>query len=195
MRLYVVSRNEAKIRELDYLARLYGVILQSLGIPKIEVQSDRLEEVALHSATIAYLVSRKPIIVEDSGLYIKSLNMFPGALSSYVYRTIGIPGILKLMEGLEDREAIFESVIALAAPGLDGVKIFRGVARGYVSRSPKGSGGFGFDPIFIPSGYGKTFAEMSLEEKSAVSHRGEAFRALTQWLNDNCGRLRCWEWD
>ncbi|MEM0352242.1 MAG: XTP/dITP diphosphatase [Sulfolobales archaeon] len=194
MRLYIVSRNQGKIRELSYLSREHGIDLVPLDIPKVEVQSESIQEVALYSATVAYLTVRKPVIVEDSGLYIKKLKMFPGALSSYVYKTIGIHGILKLMEGVRDRDAVFKSVIALAAPRVRGVKLFQGVVYGTISEEPRGTGGFGFDPIFIPSGYTKTFAEMSIEEKNKVSHRAKAFRGLAEWLIKNCGKLLCHDW-
>ncbi|MEM0487382.1 MAG: non-canonical purine NTP pyrophosphatase, partial [Sulfolobales archaeon] len=71
MRLYIVSRNQGKIRELSYLSREHGIDLVPLDIPKVEVQSESIQEVALYSATVAYLTVRKPVIVEDSGLYIK----------------------------------------------------------------------------------------------------------------------------
>ncbi|MEM1622704.1 MAG: XTP/dITP diphosphatase [Sulfolobales archaeon] len=195
MRLYLVSRNQGKIKELSYLSREYGIELIPLDIPKVEVQSESLQEVALYSATVAYLTVRKPVIVEDSGLYIKQLKMFPGALSSYVYKTIGVRGVLKLMEGVKDRGAFFKSVIALAAPRVRGVKLFQGVVYGTISDEPRGTGGFGFDPIFIPSGYTKTFAEMSVEEKNKVSHRAKAFRGLAEWLAKNCEKLLCKDWE
>lgn len=195
MRLYLLSRNQGKIRELSHLAEGRGIELVPLDVPKVELQSESLLEIALYSAATAYLTVRKPIIVEDSGLYIEHLNTFPGAMSSYVYRTIGISGILKLMEGAKNRRATFESVIALAAPTLRGVKLFQGLVHGTISEEPRGAGGFGFDPIFIPDGYSKTFAEMDIEEKNAVSHRAAAFKAMSQWLLKNCGRISCQDWD
>lgn len=195
MRLYLVSKNRGKIRELSHLAKAYGIELVPLDVPKVEIQSESLLEIALYSAVTAYLTVKRPIIVEDSGLYIKHLNMFPGAMSSYVYKTIGIPGILKLMEGAKNREAIFESVIAIAAPTLEGIKLFRGLVYGSISEEPRGAEGFGFDPIFVPSNYHKTFAEMSIEEKNAISHRAAAFRAMSQWLLENCERLMCQNWE
>jgi len=182
MKLHLVSGNKGKIKELLQLAHMYGIDLAPLDVPKVEVQSDSLEDIALYSAISAYLSVKKPLIVEDSGLFIKSLNMFPGTLSSYVYRTIGIAGILKLMEGINNREAYFKSVIALVIPEEGEVKLFSGEVSGEISREPRGSGGFGFDPIFVPRGWDKTFAEMSIDEKNSVSHRATAFRSLAQWL-------------
>ncbi|MCX8184402.1 MAG: XTP/dITP diphosphatase [Sulfolobales archaeon] len=194
MKLYLISRNPGKIRELSQLAKAYQIELASIDIPKVEIQSESLTEIALYSVAIAYIITKKPVIVEDSGLYIKHLNMFPGALSSYVYKTIGISGILKLMNGIKDREAFFKSVIALAAPTLNGVKLFSGEVKGVISEEPRGFGGFGFDPIFIPNGHSRTFAEMSLEEKNTVSHRALAFKALSKWILENCESISCWSW-
>jgi XTP/dITP diphosphohydrolase len=126
-------------------------------------------------------MAKPPYIVEDSGLFIRALNWFPGTLSSQVFRKIGNRGILKLMEGVEDRYAVFRSAIALGL-GENVIKVFEGVAEGEVALEARGSGGFGYDPIFIPSGHRKTFAEMDVDEKNKVSHRGMAVRRLIEYL-------------
>jgi len=122
------------------------------------------------------------VFVEDAGLFIDALNGFPGPYSSYVYRTIGVEGVLKLVEG-KSRGAAFVSVIALYHPG-KGVRVFKGMCRGVIAQHPRGFSGFGFDPIFIPEGVGKTFAEMREDEKNKLSHRGEAARKLIEWLKN-----------
>lgn len=194
VRLYLASKNVGKISEIKKLGSYFGIEIVPVDLPKVEVQSESLEEVSLYSAVNAFLTFRRPLIVEDSGLYIEALNLFPGAYSSFVYKTIGIRGVLKLLEGVENRRACFKSVIALAAPNLSEVKLFTGVVHGVIATEPRGSGGFGFDPIFIPEGFSKTFAEMSEEEKNRVSHRGEAFRALASWLVENCAKISCHSW-
>ena len=194
VRLYLASRNAGKISELRKLGSCFGIEVVPVDLPKIEVQSESLEEISLYSAVNAFLTFRKPLIVEDSGLYIEALNLFPGAYSSFVYKTIGIRGVLKLLEGVENRRAYFKSVIALAAPNLPEVKLFTGVVRGVIATEPRGSRGFGFDPVFIPEGSSKTFAEMGEDEKNEVSHRGRAFRALASWLAENCARVSCHSW-
>jgi XTP/dITP diphosphohydrolase len=184
MKLHLVSGNKGKIKELLQLAHMYGIDLAPF--PQEATEKSRWVEKIVKSAKQTYKLcpyfDKKPLIVEDSGLFIKSLNMFPGTLSSYVYRTIGIAGILKLMEGISNREAYFKSVIALVIPEEGEVKLFSGEVSGEISREPRGSGGFGFDPIFVPRGWDKTFAEMSIDEKNSVSHRATAFRSLAQWL-------------
>ncbi len=179
--LYVVTSNYSKFNELKSIASKYGVNIEMLDVPKFEIQHDDLEAIASYAALAAALIARKPLIVEDSGLFIESLNGFPGALSSYVYKKIGIAGILKVLEGLSNRRAYFKSVIAYASIDYN-IKLFTGVVYGRISEKARGSNGFGFDPIFIPDGDTRTFAEMELEDKNRLSHRGAAFRKFLEWF-------------
>ncbi len=175
-KIAIATSNIHKVRELEQVLSKCSISLQQVDIPKVEIQSNDLQLVAINAAITAYNALRKPVIVEDAGLFIEALSGFPGSYSSYVYRTIGINGILKLLEGVDDRRAYFESVIALAYN--KGVISVRGRVYGSIATKPRGSGGFGFDPIFIPDGSTRTFAEMSLEEKNSYSHRGRAAREL-----------------
>ena len=183
-RIVFVTGNRHKVEEVNVVLRRCGYeAVPQANTVKMEIQSESLEEVAALAAAAAYTAIRRPLIVEDAGLFIKQLNGFPGPYSSYVYKTIGIRGVLKLLEGVDDREAEFVSVIALAYSG--GVRLFKGTVRGTIAEQPRGSGGFGFDPVFVPEGYTRTFAEMSVEEKTAVSHRGKAAQELCEWLVSN----------
>ena len=120
-------------------------------------------------------------MLEDSGLFIKALNGFPGVYSAYVFQTIGHLGILRLMEGIRERDARFESRIALCLP--DGnIELVSGTCPGTIPQTMRGSEGIGFDPVFIPKGDYRTFAEMSIEEKEVHSHRGQALSALRERL-------------
>jgi XTP/dITP diphosphohydrolase len=121
-----------------------------------------------------------PICVEDAGVSLDRWGGFPGPYSSYVLKRLGNPGILKLMEGESKRKANYVSAIAYRDES--GVHIFRGVVDGKIAQSIRGTHGFGYDPIFIPSeGDGRTFGEKNAE-KNAISHRARAFRALAEWL-------------
>ncbi|MEM0351350.1 MAG: XTP/dITP diphosphatase, partial [Archaeoglobaceae archaeon] len=142
-----------------------------------EPQGSSLEEIAIKSAKNLAREINSPFFIEDSGLFIESLNGFPGPYSSYVFKTIGNDGILKLMEGVENRKAYFKAVIAY----FDGSKIltFDGIVYGEIAREMRGKKGFGFDPIFL---YGdRTFAEMG-EEKNLVSHRRRALEKFFKYL-------------
>ncbi|MEM4868126.1 MAG: XTP/dITP diphosphatase [Ignisphaera sp.] len=190
IKLYFVTNNIGKFNEAKEILSSYGVFLERIDAEKIEIQSTSLEDIARYSAIHVYKQIRKPVIVEDSGLFIDALNGFPGPYSSYVYKTIGLKGILKLLQGENNRRAVFEAVVALALRE-DMVLTFKGVVEGYIAFEIRGSKGFGYDPIFVPKeGEGKTFAEMDIHEKNMYSHRGKAFRLLGMWINMNIDKLK-----
>lgn len=145
-----------------------------------EVQADRLEKVVRFAATVLDDQVRGDYLIDDSGLSVDALGGFPGVYSSYVYKRLGCKGLLKLMDGVTARGATFETVFLLRQVGAH--EVFHGEARGTIADRERGAGGFGFDPIFVPDGATKTYAEMSLAEKNAVSHRGRAVAALLAHL-------------
>lgn len=132
----------------------------------------------MNSAEALFKKMKKPLIVEDSGLFIQSLNGFPGAYSAWVQKKIGNSGILKLLAGSPDRSAYFKSCVAYA--DRRGVRKFCGEVRGSICGMERGKGGFGYDPIFVPEGWTKTFAE-SETLKNRLSHRTNAFTAFARW--------------
>lgn len=146
----------------------------------LEPQADALETVV--RAKLAQVPRRTgPILVEDSGLFVPSLGGFPGVYSAYVYRTLGPKGLLRLVDG-KARRAEFRAVFGLRdARGR--CFTFQGTCRGELAPSPRGAGGFGFDPVFVAQGTTWTFAQMSPEKKNALSHRGKALRALVRHLS------------
>lgn len=151
-----------------------------LRIATFEIQDDNLETIAKTTAIDAAKKCALPIIVEDAGLFIKALEGFPGPYSSYTYRTLGTRGILKLMEGVDERVALFHSVVAFNSP-TNLLKCFHGKVQGKIVREERGSSGFGFDPIFEPSNSHTTFAEMTTVEKNKYSHRACALREFARW--------------
>lgn len=182
MRFVLVTTNKGKAEEFSQIFREHGLKFRVEPLKTKEIQSTDLSEVAAESALYAYNILREPVLVEDAGLFIDTLNGFPGPYSSYVHKTIGFQGVLKLMEGVEERGARFISAAAFYSP-LTELKIFTGEARGVIAREARGTSGFGFDPIFIPSeGDGRTFAEMEVEEKNKLSHRGKTARKFAEWI-------------
>jgi XTP/dITP diphosphohydrolase len=125
--------------------------------------------------------------IEDAGFFVdKPLNGFPGVYSSYVFKTIGNEGIIKLIDDFARSKAHFSAVIAFYFKPLDKIFLFEGEIEGKVSKAIRGKGGFGFDPIFIPNIISdKTFAELSTEEKNKISHRGQALKKLVAFLKEN----------
>lgn len=169
MKILFVTSNEGKFREVEEIGKEFGVEVRWLKMEYEEVQGDDLEEIARRSAELLSDEIRGPFFIEDSGLFIDALKGFPGPYSSYVFKTIGNDGILKVMDGVSNRKAKFRAVIAY----FDGerVRTFIGEVHGEIATEKRGGMGFGFDPIFEYQG--KTFAEMG-EEKNEVSHRRKA---------------------
>jgi XTP/dITP diphosphohydrolase len=181
--LRVVTSNNGKARE--FAEALIGLpfIVERVDLSYKEVQADTLDEVAMASAQAILALDEvePPFMLEDAGLFVDALEGFPGVYSAYVFQTVGCQGILRLLEGHEDRGATFESRIALCMDKSE-VELVDGTCTGTISTATRGIGGFGFDPIFIPDGMELTFAEMDLPEKQAVSHRGRAMDALRERL-------------
>jgi len=179
--IFFVTGNVHKFNEARRVLAEYGIAAALLRIKTTEIQDDNIENIAKACALEAFQKSNLPLIVEDAGLSIRALKGFPGPYSSYVFRTIGIDGVLKLMEGLNDRYAQFHSAVVFCNSS-QSVKCFQGVSEGKISEEAKGSSGFGFDPIFEPFGGGdKTFGEMSIDEKNMFSHRSRALRKFAEW--------------
>jgi len=151
-----------------------------LDSSKTEIQSTNLAKIAKFAAEEASKKHNRIVVVEDSGLFVSALNGFPGPFSSYVHATIGVKGLLRLMRRERRRGAYFQASLALASPGDSSVE-FAGKVNGTISDKSSGTKGFGFDPIFIPNGARKTFAQGGSEFKDKYSHRAIAFRKLALW--------------
>ncbi len=182
MELVFVTGNKRKFEEAREILGDVGIDIAWKNIDLKEIQADSLEEIAKEKAIDAYEKLREPCFVEDAGLFVKALNNFPGQYSKFVLNTIGYEGIIKLMKNEMDRTAEFRAVIAFT----DGkeVKTFKGVVKGKIALKPSGESGFGFDPIFIPNGYEKTFADDPVT-KNRISHRRNALLAFKEWLISN----------
>jgi XTP/dITP diphosphohydrolase len=180
---FFVTGNVHKFHEARCVLSEFNIATAMLNMDTVEIQADDLESVAKASALDAAQKSHMPIFVEDAGLFAKALNGFPGPYSSYTYRTLGTKGILTLMEDITQREAYFQSVIAFCdSDDQQSLRVFSGKAEGKIINSERGKQGFGFDPIFQPKAEsGKTFAEMTTEEKNRYSHRAGALRKFAAW--------------
>jgi XTP/dITP diphosphohydrolase len=176
--------NRHKFSEIKRIAEPMGLKVEMRDVPCNEIQSDRLEEIASCSAKEACGLLGEPCFVEDAGMFIAAMSGFPGPYSSYIHKTVGNRGILKLMTGEKNRRAFFISAIAYAEPrGYS--KIFLGKVDGEIAKKEAGRAGFGFDPIFIPKGFTRTMAQMKIEEKNQISHRFRAFEKFARWFLKN----------
>ena len=177
-----VTGNVHKFNEARFVLAEYEISVAMLNLAPVEIQDDKIEEIAINSATDAAKKSKLPIFVEDAGLFIKALNGFPGPYSSYVYRTLGTKGILRILEKVKTRDAYFLSAVAFSNSKKSEVETFKGRIEGKIAREEKGTLGFGYDPIFEPSvGNGKAFAEMAPAQKNRISHRAQALRKFADW--------------
>ena len=159
----------------------HGLVLEHIRTPYPEIQAESLEETIIPG--LQWLLERyeRPIMIDDSGLFVDGLKGFPGVYSSYVFKTIGCEGILGLMKGVPDRRARFECCIGFIAPGKDPF-IAKGVSHGVIAHEKAGTGGFGYDPIVVPEGYSKTYAQIEVSEKNKISHRGRAVAKFIEEL-------------
>ncbi|MCX6658069.1 MAG: RdgB/HAM1 family non-canonical purine NTP pyrophosphatase [Euryarchaeota archaeon] len=159
----------------------HGYLLERIKATYPEIQADRLEETIVPGLTWLMERYQRSIMIDDSGLFIDALKGFPGIYSSYVFRTVGCDGILRLLEGVKNRSARFECCIGFLVPGKE-PHISKGVAKGSISEKKAGTGGFGYDPVFVPDGYVKTYAQIEITEKNKISHRGRAIELFLKEL-------------
>lgn len=183
---FFATGNDHKVQEATAALSQFQIEVRKYGdCHKLEIQSNDLEEIASSALAVILQKTEKPVFVEDSGLFIHELNGFPGPYSAYVFETIGVEGILKLMENAKSRKAEFRSSVAF---GMNGKWLanFSSATEGTIQLQARGANGFGFDPIFVPMWTQKTFAEMELREKTVYSHRSKALSKLALWfLNES----------
>ncbi len=170
-----ITQNRGKVEELSAKAHSFGIHIKHIDAAYPELQADTLEEVAQNAVVYCHNLFPAPFIIEDSGLFVETLNGFPGSYSAYVYKTLGVSGVLKLAH--IGAAARFESVIGCYYRG---TKLFKGSVQGVIV-PPRGRGGFGFDPIFAYEG--RTFGEMTREEKNVISHRSKSAASFLAWAS------------
>lgn len=200
VRVLVASRNAKKLRELQRVldrAGIDGIELVGLDTvppyPEAPETGATFEDNAEAKARDGAAATGMPCVADDSGLEVDALRGMPGVLSA---RWSGRHGdddantrlLLGQLQDVPDerRGAAFVSACALAVPTADGqiaTTVVRGEWRGTVTREPRGGNGFGYDPVFLPEGSGRTAAELSAEEKDADSHRGRALAELVPALS------------
>ena len=192
MDLVIASKNPGKIKEMRGVLDLPGLQLltfEDLGDwREPEETGSTFKQNAVIKATELSEMFGRASLADDSGLVVDAIGGQPGIHSSRYAGPEGdadrnIARLLAEMEGipLEQRTARFVCVAALVIPG-GGVEITQGECEGLILEKRQGTGGFGYDPVFQPEGFARSMAELSLEEKNAISHRGKALRAMRQLL-------------
>ncbi|HEX2916410.1 MAG TPA: RdgB/HAM1 family non-canonical purine NTP pyrophosphatase [Chloroflexia bacterium] len=192
MRILVATNNKNKLAEFQRMLNLPGVQFltpEEAGLPAdfdVEETGLTFEENAELKATQYARAANLPAMADDSGLVVDALNGEPGIYSKrYAGENATDPQRIALLLSKiadvpdEKRTGRFVAAIALANPDGRIVVTCRGISEGTIAWEPRGSNGFGYDPIFLPAGFhGRTFAELNDEEKDAISHRGNAFRLI-----------------
>lgn len=163
MKISFVTSNIGKVREFKEILGK-DVEVEQLDIDYPELRSDDPQEIVKEAVKKLADELKKPIVAEDSGLFIESLNDFPGTCSAYIHKRIGLKGILTLMKGIEDRTCYYRSAVGYCEPGKEPIS-FLGEEKGNIAQEIRGSFGFGHDPIFIPENSNKTYGEMQDVEK------------------------------
>lgn len=189
MEIVLATNNQKKVDEIIAKLGDSSINWKKLSEAGIKVElpetHETLEENALEKAAYVYENTGLNALADDSGLEVEALNGAPGVNSA---RYAGVHGdaeanmvkLLGELKGIENRKACFKTVLALI---LNGNKFeFKGEIWGQITENKRGTAGFGYDPIFIPDGYDKTFAEMSPEEKNSISHRSIAVQKLVDFL-------------
>ena len=196
--IVLATGNEGKITEIRKMLSSFTEKIKSLKdfgpIPAVVEDGDTFEENAFKKAHFTSKVLGFPALADDSGLMVEALEGAPGVHSA---RYAGEEAtdqernlkLLRAMEGVEDRKAVFVCLIAIAVPRGPSL-VYEGRCEGLITHKPKGENGFGYDPLFYYPPLKKTFAEMSLEEKNKISHRGKAlaevkaeFQKIMTWIN------------
>ncbi|MCL2607566.1 MAG: RdgB/HAM1 family non-canonical purine NTP pyrophosphatase [Methanomassiliicoccaceae archaeon] len=177
MRLKVITSNSGKVNEYREALSSFSITADPVKIQYDEIQSSDPEEIVRKGMDHLKASGISDFIIDDSGMFVDSLNGFPGVYSAYVQETIGNAGILKLMENVSDRKAVFLCCIGCNISGKD--IMVTGKCDGVILEKEAGAEGFGYDPIFSHDGK-RSLAEMPLSEKNNISHRGNAVKLLVK---------------
>ncbi len=179
--LIFVSSNDHKYNEFRDGFKTHNISIIHMKREYPEIQGRNHNEVIINSIGGLISVIEPPFFVEDSGIEVQYLENFPSIYSSYVFKTIGLKGILNLLKDVENRSATFKSIVGYVDENYT-IKIFEGKTEGEITLSPRGTGGFGYDPIFVPKDSTHTYAEMTIEQKNRISHRAKSIKQFLSYL-------------
>ncbi|MBS1773839.1 MAG: RdgB/HAM1 family non-canonical purine NTP pyrophosphatase [Bacteroidetes bacterium] len=186
--LVVASNNKGKIAEIAQIIEGLSLLsLQDVGFTDdIPEPFHSFEENAHTKADTVYRFCNKNVMADDSGICANALGGAPGIDSAHYSGSrddmANLNALLKALEGSEDRSGYYKAVICLIWN--DETYFFEGICKGTIIETPRGNGGFGYDPIFIPDGYDKTFAELEPHIKNTISHRGIATRKMVSFIKE-----------
>ncbi len=176
-KIVYVTSNKSKAKRVQSLTPFE---LEIVGLEVDEIQSVDPKVVVEHKVRQAYVQLQRPVLIEDTSLAINALGGMPGALIKWFIRSMELETICRLVDPFDDRSAAKRNVFAF----FDGEKVlfFEGVSSGTIAEHPRGTNGFGFDPIYIPDGQDLTHAEMTPEVFEQYANRKVALVKLNQYL-------------
>ncbi len=182
-KLLFITGNKNKLREAKKILSDFDIIAKDVPLPEIqEVNSELIVEDKVRRALT---VTRQELFVEDTSLCFDALNGLPGPLVKWFERKIGNRGLVDILSAYYDKTVYAKCLVGYGIPGVgkqrDRIMIFEGKVKGRIVE-PIGESNFGFDPIFLPDGYDKTFAQMTEEEKNEISHRRLALEKFRDYL-------------
>lgn len=181
-KIRMVSNNPHKLKEVKEFLKAYDIEIVG-NIQKLEeLQTENLESLVKDKALKAYRKMGRPLIVEHTGLFLEKIKGLPGGLTQIFWDKLGVDNFAKIF-GAPDASS--KAVATTVLCYVDGKKfnIFKGEIQGSITNTPKGDFSFQWDCVFIPEGFDKTFAEMSVEEKNKVSMRGRALGEFVKFIN------------
>lgn len=177
-KLTFITGNPAKAQ---YLGNYFKIPVDHIKLDLPEIQSVDLRTVVEDKAERAYDIIKSPVIVEDVSLVFHEMRALPGPLIKWFLETLGNGGLCKLVNGFTDKTATATVMFAICDES--GVHLFEGSMHGSIASEPRGEMGFGWDPVFIPDGFQKTWSEMTDDEKHATSMRRQALEKMSEYLS------------
>lgn len=177
-----ITGNQSKLEEAINIAEKYSVKIIGKKMDLPEVMTMQEEEILIEKTKYAFEKLKKPLIIDDSGIYFKAYPNFPGVFSKFIIKLIGFDGISKLLTN-KSRKAYFKCVIAFMDKNLNKPLLFEGKCKGKIAEriSKVFDPNFEFNSIFIPEGENKTFSEMTIERRKKISHRAQALEKFLNW--------------
>ncbi len=185
MELYFATSNSGKVNDAQAILAETDAVVEQVAAEMMEPQDLDLEQVAelkVEQALEQTQLFGSHLLADDSGLFVDALDGFPGILSSPFDAHVGKEKLLQLLDEEDSRAAEFRAATALHDPETGEIEVFTGRCRGELV-APRGSEGFGYDPMFVPDGHEKTFAE-DPDYKHQVSHRKKALEGVRDWLQE-----------
>lgn len=191
-KIIFATHNEHKLTEVRAILEPLGYKVLSAGdlnLPDVEETGETFKDNALLKAYEGYKHTSLPVLAEDTGLCIRTLNGEPGVYTKrYADQHGGFPAVFevlaKRMKDNPDKSAYFNCTMALVIDETQ-AEVFEGIFEGTILPAPQGDNGFGYDPVFVPNGYDKTVAELSDDEKNTISHRALALQKVAAFLEKN----------